>query len=365
MNQQITFHGSDLEQIEKIYHIPAEEIVCFGANVNPLGFPQKASKAVCSRFSKLLEHYPDREYTALRGAISGYCHIPADYVIVGNGSTELISLLIRSRNIRRAVQIGPSYSEYGRELSLAGISCSTYLLRKENLFHPDILEAADALKKEKARLLILCNPNNPTASAFSTQELEVLLEECRKAGIFVMIDETYAEFASGSVSAMPLIPRFENLMIIRGISKFFAAPGLRLGYGACSDPAFLSHLKKTQNPWSVNSIAAFAGECLFSDYAFIAKTRQLISSERQRMAEAFSRIPGLTIYPSDTNFLLAEITVSGTASSDLFDYLIRKRLMVRDCSSFDGLNGEFFRFCLMNPEDNTRLLEAVREFFIR
>lgn len=357
------FHGSDLEKIEEIYHIPKEEIVCFGANVNPLGFPKQVSDAISRKLSSLLERYPDREYRSLREAIGNYCGLSNEYILVGNGSTELLSLLIESRSIRHALQIGPSYSEYERELSLSGCSYSEYYLDQDTLFHPDIHDLIQAIKRENADFLILCNPNNPTASSFSTEELRVLLAACRKEGTFVMVDETYAEFSQAYALAMPLIPYFDNLMVIRGVSKFFAAPGLRLGYGACSNVEFLSYLRKVQNPWSVNSVAAFAGEVLFSDSSFIQKTKALISSERGRMIQRLSEIPELTVYPSDANFILVKINDPAHSAFSLFDCLIRQKLMIRDCTSFPGLRGEFFRFCIMLPDDNDRLLDAIIRFF--
>lgn len=363
MSQSIAFHGSDLEQVAQYYHLPQEEIICFSANVNPLGFPERTAGLVCQNFSRLMTHYPDREYTGLKRAIGNYCHVSPDYVLAGNGSTELISLLIQSSGRTRAVQVGPSYSEYERELMLAGISCTTWYPKKEALFQPDTTDLLNFLTAHHADFLILCNPNNPTARALSTEEIAVLLEGCLKADIFVMIDETYAEFADREVSAMPFVSRFPNLMVIRGISKFFAAPGLRLGYGASGNRAFLDHVKKHQNPWSVNSVAAFAGEHLFSEEEFIVKTKDLISSERARMIQGLSEIPALRVYPSDSNFLLVEILDSSFTASSLFDFLIRKKLMIRDCSSFKGLGTSFFRFCLMLPEQNTRLLLAILEYF--
>ena len=365
MSQSTAFHGSDLEQVAQYYHLPQEEIICFSANVNPLGFPAKTAGLVCQNFSRLMTHYPDREYTGLKQAIGNYCHISPDHVLVGNGSTELISLLIQSSGRKRAVQIGPSYSEYERELNLAGISFTTWFPKKEHLFQPDTDDLLDFLTAHNADFLILCNPNNPTARALSTDEIADLLEGCLKSDIFVMIDETYAEFADREVSAMSLVSRFPNLMVIRGISKFFAAPGLRLGYGASGNRAFLDHVKTHQNPWSVNSVAAFAGEHLFCEEEFIVKTKALISGERTRMIQGLSGIPALRVYPSDSNFLLVEILDPSLTASGLFDCLIRQKLMIRDCSSFEGLGTQFFRFCLMLPEQNTALLQAVQEFFAK
>ena len=175
MSQTPIFHGSDLEQIASYYHIESDEICCFSANVNPLGFPEQTALAVCKNFSHLMSRYPDRNYIGLRAAIGRYCHISPDYVSVGNGSTELISLLIQSCQRHHAVQVGPSYSEYERELQLSGISYSTWFPKKEDHFRIHTGELIDALKKSHADFLILCNPNNPTASALSQEELAVLL----------------------------------------------------------------------------------------------------------------------------------------------------------------------------------------------
>lgn len=363
MTSKPSFHGSDLEQIEHFYHIPKEEIICFGANINPLGFPESVMQAVSEHLSDFICHYPDREYVALREAIGNYCAVQPEYIVVGNGSTELISLLIRSRNIRHAMEIGPSYSEYERELNLNGCAYSSYYLDPAQSFHPDVSEIVSAAKEQHIDFLILCNPNNPTASSFSSDELRTLLSACKEEEIFVMIDETYAEFSARPFLAMPLVSSFDNLMVIRGVSKFFAAPGLRLGYGACSDKNYLAYLSKVQNPWSVNSIAAFAGSLLFSDTDYIQKTKALISSERTRMIQGLSDLPGLHVYPSDTNFILVQIKDPAVTSFSLFEYLIQKKLMIRDCSSFTGLKGNFFRFCLLHPEENELLLNEIRNFF--
>lgn len=363
MRESTTFHGSDLEKIAQFYHIPKEDIRCYSANVNPMGFPKRTARQILDNFSNLITHYPDREYTDLKKAIGHYCSIDPEYVLVGNGSTELIALFIQSVPVTHAVQVGPSYSEYERELKLAEISYSIWFPKKENRFRPDVSELINFLIKENADFLILCNPNNPTASALSAEELSKLLSGCLEHNIFVMIDETYAEFSDQTVSAFSLIPSFPNLMIIRGISKFFAAPGLRLGYGASSNEGFLQHVKKHQNPWSVNNVAAFAGCQLFSEKEFIVKTKALISDERTRMIQGLSKISALSVYPSDSNFIFVEILNPAVSAADLFEFLIRKNMMIRDCSSFPGLSSQFFRFCLMLPEENTRLLHAIQEFF--
>lgn len=357
------FHGSDIEEIEKYYGIPKDELIGFGANVNPLGLSENIKSQIAEHLD-MITTYPDRNYTSLRAAIGRYCATNTENIVVGNGSTELISLLIQHVNPKKALLLGPTYSEYERELALSGGQMVYYDLTPENEFQVDLDSFVEQLD-ENIDLLILCNPNNPTSTAITTETMRCILEHCKKQHIFVMVDETYIEFAPdiSQFASVPLVNEFDNLMIIRGVSKFFAAPGLRLGYGITSNQGFRDLLHTHQNPWSLNSIGAFAGEKMMQDQAYISATRSLIHSERNRMYNALQEIPELYTFKPVANFFLVRILKQGVTSFDVFDYLVRKKLMIRDCSSFKNLEGEYIRFCIMSPEDNTRLLDGLKEYF--
>lgn len=360
MNTRPEFHGSDIEKICSWYGLAQDSIVNFGANVNPLGFPPSVKEAIASHL-ELLSSYPDRDYTSLRETIGAYCKADPQSILPGNGSSELISLLIEERAPKKTLILGPTYSEYARELSFSGSSMDYYHLDEAKDF---VLDADDLCLtlQDGYDFLILCNPNNPTSSAISCHTLKRILEFCSGCGIFVMIDETYIEFAPvmEEISAVPLTEQFENLMVLRGVSKFFAAPGLRLGYGICKDREFLQKLKEKQIPWSLNSIGAFAGEQLFRDAAYISRTRDLILSERDRLYTETGRLSAFKTYQPYGNFLLLRILREGVTAFDVFELCIRRGLMIRDCSSFQCLDGEFIRFCIMMPKDNDRLLEVLR-----
>lgn len=360
-NKKPEFHGSDLEKIEEYYHIPKEEIISFGANVNPLGLSLAVKEKLAANLD-IISTYPDRNYKSLKNAISDYSGISSEYIVVGNGSTELISLLISQRKPKRALLLGPTYSEYARELSLVGGDMSYYHLKEEHNFKLDIEDFLASITDD-TELVIICNPNNPTSSALTCKELEEIIYECEKRNIFVMIDETYVEFAPSmaSITAVPLVARYDNFMVIRGVSKFFAAPGLRFGYGITSNKLFLSSLLEHQNPWSLNSIGAYAGELMLNDKEYIQRTRDLICTERDRMIHALSRMSGAKVYDAQANFILVKILKEGVTSFDVFEACILEKMMIRDCSSFESLNGEYVRFCIMNPEDNTRLIECLRK----
>lgn len=359
MDTKPVFHGSDIEKICEYYHLKKEDIINFGANVNPLGLPERVKAAIAGH-PDLLSSYPDREYTSLRNTISGYCSVPAEYILTGNGSSELISLLIETLAPKHTLILGPTYSEYSRELSFSGSTQEYYHLKEEEDFHLDVDDLCRALKGGYD-FLILCNPNNPTSSAILRDDMGQLLAFCSENNIFVMIDETYVEFTPdiNAVTAVPFTRKYSNLMVLRGVSKFFAAPGMRFGYGITGNAGFLRKMKEKQVPWSLNSIGAFAGEEMFKDREYISRTRKLILSERERMYRAVSQMQSYKTYKPYANFLLVKIVKDGNTSYDVFEQCIMAGLMIRDCSSFQCLDGEFIRFCVMMPEANTRLLHEL------
>jgi threonine-phosphate decarboxylase len=355
------FHGSDLETIEKVYGIKKEDIVSFSANVNPLGISPKLRSTLSERIDAIMS-YPDREYTSLRKQIAEYVHTDLENVIVGNGSTELISLFIQIKHPKKALIIGPTYSEYEREVSLGGGSTRYYRLEEENNFVLD-LHKLEAELTADVDLLVICNPNNPTSTAITRSEMRKILDICKQKGIFVMVDETYVEFAEDvlKITSIPLTGYYNNIIILRGISKFFAAPGLRLGYAICGNADLLKEMNQRKNPWTINSLAAIAGEIMFTDEGYIKDTRTLITKERDRICKLLDGCKNVRYYPPTANFILVKILREDITSMDLFEAAIRKKLMIRDCSTFPFLNNKFIRFCFMTPELNDALLAVLLE----
>ena len=356
---KMVFHGSDIEKICEVYHLDSKDIIKFGANVNPLGLSENVKQQLASRLD-ILSSYPDRDYTTLRNTISEYCNVPAEFILPGNGSSELIALLIQERNPKHTLILGPTYSEYSRELSFSGSTQEYYHLREEDNFVLNVDDLCQTLEGNYD-FLIICNPNNPTSSAITREDLQKLLTFCAEKNIFVMIDETYVEFAPdiSEITAVTLTKEFTNLMVLRGVSKFYAAPGMRLGYGITGNLDFLKKMKEKQVPWSLNSLGALAGELMLQDKDYIHRTRELILSERTRLLQALVEVPTYKIYPAYANFILLKIQKPFLTSYDVFDACIRQGLMIRDCSSFECLDGEYIRFCIMNLEDNTRLLNIL------
>lgn len=355
------FHGSDLETIEKVYCIKKENIVSFSANVNPLGISPKLKATLSGRIDAIMS-YPDREYSALRKRIAEYVRIDMDSILVGNGSTELISLFIQIKHPKKALIIGPTYSEYEREVSLGGGQTRYYRLEEENNFFLDIPQLETELT-EDTDLLVICNPNNPTSTAITRNDMRKILDICKQKGIFVMVDETYVEFAEDvlKVTSVPLTVYYNNIIILRGISKFFAAPGLRLGYAICGNADLLKEMNQRKNPWTINSLAAIAGEIMFADEDYIKETRNLIANERSRICKVLDNLKNVQYFSPTANFVLVKILREDITSMDIFEASIKKGMMIRDCSTFPFLNNKFIRFCFMTPEYNDALLSIIQE----
>jgi len=357
------FHGSDLEKIEAIYGIKKEDIISFSANVNPLGISDKLKKGLIEKIDAITG-YPDREYTELRKSIADYINGDPEQIIVGNGSTELISLFIQITHPKKAMIIGPTYSEYEREVSLGGGNSLYYRLKEENDFKLNVHELKQELTSD-FDLLVICNPNNPTSTAIPLSDMRKILDICKQRGILCMIDETYVEFTEKveDITAVTLANYYNNIIILRGVSKFFAAPGLRLGYAVCGNADLIKQINQRKNPWTINTLAAIGGEMMFTDVDYINRTRALIKTERDRILKMISSCPNIKVYPPAANFVLIKIQKEGITSSQVFDTAIRKGFMIRDCSSFPFLDQKFIRFCFMTEEMNTKLTELLLDIF--
>ncbi len=353
------FHGSDLEKIEEIYGIKKEEIVSFSANVNPLGVSPMLREGLASHIDAITA-YPDREYTSLRKCIAAYAGTDYENIIMGNGSTELISLFIQIEHPQKALIIGPTYSEYEREVSLGGGTCLYYPLKEGQDFALDVSDFTAHLN-ESIELVVICNPNNPTSGAITRRMMRQILDACKQHDIFVMVDETYVEFADNAeeITSVPLTAYYNNIVILRGTSKFFACPGLRLGYAITGSRDLIKEINTRKNPWTINSLAAISGEIMFRDSSYISRTRALISQERSRIYDIIMADGRFKAYPPHANFLLVRLLDDALSSEMLFDQMIRQKMMIRDCSTFPFLDNKYIRFCFMTPEMNDKLISCL------
>ena len=292
------FHGSDLEKIEEIYGIKKEDITSFSANVNPLGISPKLKEALAEHID-VITSYPDRE---LHLSSQEHCPVyPHRRVPHHRGQRRHGADLsfIQIEHPKKALIIGPSYSEYEREIELGGGTALYYPLKEANDFALDVPHFLGKLN-ETIDLLVICNPNNPTSTAINRADMRRILDECKSYGIYVMVDETYVEFApdTDALTSIPLSHIYSNLIILRGISKFFASPGLRLGYAVTGNQD-----SDQGDQWPEKSVdhqfwPKVAGELMFSDEDYIRETRALIGEERTRI---YGILSGYGIHSRCTN----------------------------------------------------------------
>ncbi len=353
------FHGSDVEEIASFYGIEKDSIVNFAANVNPAGFSEKAAEAL-KEHTDVISSYPDRQYKGLKASIASYTGADESHILLGSGVTELLSVFTAILSPKDAVLVGPTYSEYEKDLLRLLATVHHVDAVEDNDFKlspSDIVKAVRFIEKDVS-LVILCNPNNPTGEALSADDISILASELEKDNVLLMIDETYAEFSE--MTAISLTKSHKNLLVLRGTSKFFATPGLRLGYAVTSNEDLIKEYEKRADPWSINSVAELCGTVMFSDKEYIEKIRTGAKAELKYLTDELNSIPGLYVYDTYSNFILVRLSAPALSSSEMFDALIRQGLMIRDCSTFRGMEERFIRICYMSHEDNVRLVEAIR-----
>lgn len=349
-------HGGTVFALSRSLAIAPEELVDFSASINPLGPASGVREAVCSSFQRVL-HYPDRESFELRQTLSGLHHVGTDNIVVANGSTELIYLLPRLLPGTRGLIIAPAFSEYARALERAGWQAEHLILSPGDRFDLSLEKLAEKLA-EGFDLLFLCNPANPTGALLPLTMTEEILRLCQRSGTFLVLDEAFMDFCEG-VSAKGLVAETGGSIVLRSMTKFFAIPGLRLGYAIGHDNVIRS-CTENQEPWSVNTPAQIAGVASLADTDYRERTVRYVSTEREVLARGLAELPGLATFPSAANFLLVEIR-NGISAVELRSRLLEKRILIRDCSNFKGLDGRFFRVAVRTGEENHRFLVALAE----
>ena len=358
MNTKLEFHGSDIEKVCEHYGLKKDDIVNFGANVNPLGLSEQVKKALAAHLD-LLSSYPDRSYTSLRNILSTYCQIPADFILPGNGSSELISLLIEERRPKHTMILGPTYSEYSRELGFSDSTIDCFYLKPEQDFQLSVEELCLALAKKQIDFLILCNPNNPTGQVLNPPLLKEIVERCCDNNILLAVDECFMEFLPlwKEYTAKSLVTRTTNLIVIDAFTKTYSLAGFRLGFCASGNTGLLSSMRLYGQNFAVSTPAQLAGICALMDDSYMKNTYHILSEEREWLAAELGKLP-LEVYPSQGNFLLLR-AVDKNIRQMLFDQGIK----VRDCSRFYGLNSEYCRIAIRAHDDNRKLIKALSNIF--
>jgi len=351
-------HGGTVFAVARSLGVSPDDLLDFSASINPLGPPTGVRGAVTSAFDRLV-HYPDSTAAELRDALARRHGLLPGTVCVANGSTELIYLVPRLARGGRGLIVAPPFSEYAKSLSRAGLEVDYLDLSPSDGFALS-LDTLDRRLADGYDLLFLANPGNPTGALIPRKDIVEIVRLCRSRGTLLVLDEAFIDFCEEE-SATALVAQGDGAVVLRSMTKFYAIPGLRLGYAVGSETV-IARLAALREPWSVNTLAQAAGLACLADSDYPARTRSLVEAERARLAAGIGVLPGLTVYPSAANYLLVRIDAGPTAR-ELAARLLAERVLVRDCSSFRGLSDRFFRVAVRGAGENGRLLELLGKVF--
>lgn len=352
-------HGGNVYEAARQTGRPLRELVDFSASINPLGPSPFVWRAVREAAHRAV-HYPDPECVALRDALAEHLHLTAGNLVVGNGSTELIYLLPAVLRIRHAAILGPTFSEYARAITAAGGRVTVLNARRAERYRPPVERALALMRgprRSRPDALFICNPNSPTGRTIPDEELSELMAVAARQDNRLIVDETFVEYCEER-SILPAIQQGAGLLVLRSFTKFYALPGFRVGYLA-GPSKVVERIREQQPPWSVNTMAQCAALAALKDRRHARKSLTFMSRERPYLANALSSVPGVTVYPSEANFLLVELPAPLPAAAAA-EALRRQGVLVRDCSSVPGLTETTIRVAVRTRVQNRRLVAGLR-----
>ena len=380
------FHGGNIYKVFREKNI--KEILDYSSNINPYGIPESLKSRIIENL-EILERYPDPDYVELREKLANLNNVNLSDIILGNGATEIIFLFMKVINPKKILIVSPTFGEYERAVKAVGtsrnsidLSCSDdnknienkeieieyFELKESDDFNLNTGNLKNELEK-KYDLLIICNPNNPTGKFLKLAQTEEILKECNKYDTKLFIDEAFIEFLTDGMkeSIINTEENKKNLFVTRAFTKFFAIPGLRLGYGMYFDKELEKKISEKKEPWSVNNIAEIAGLTVLDDTEYIEKTLKWIVEEKIYMYEKLNEISGIKVYETEVNFITGKIDeklfLEGLNVKILREKMLEQGILIRDASNFKFLDERFFRLAIKDRESNDRVIEAMKEIF--
>jgi threonine-phosphate decarboxylase len=352
-------HGGDIYAWAKKARIDPTEIIDFSASINPLGPPECARQAFQRSCTEVLR-YPDPYAEQLKEALAKHHDMKPAEILIGNGSTQLIYLLCFALRPRKALVVGPAFSEHANALILAGAKVS-FLSLTADLDFKFSTEDFMAAWEKAPQLAFLTTPNSVTGQFIPRTEIEKIARFALLKRRFLVIDEAFIDFVERE-SVKQLVRNNPYLIVLRSLTKYYALPGLRLGY-LLAHSQRAAQLAAYLEPWSVNGPAQTVARACLADRNFGLKTERWLYRERNFLTRALIGIKGLEPYPSSTNFLLVRIANGGSVL-ELRSFLLRRKILIRACNSFAGLGSDHFRVAVRRRNDNRLLLAALREWAV-
>ncbi len=342
--------GKPIEELERELGIKGS--IKLASNENPLGPSPMAVQAIIKKVQGL-HRYPDGSGYYLKTRLGEQFNLPIEKIILGNGSNELIELLIRTflSPGEHVVQAFPTFLVYEKVVKGAGGQITSVPLSN---FKIDLNAIANAIIP-KTKIIFLTNPNNPTGAAFSRDEMLGFLKKIPK-DVIVALDEAYIEFVSDSSVAqgLDLISEHPLLVVLRTFSKLYGLAGLRIGYGFASKQV-IDYMNRVRQPFNANSLAQAAALAALDDTEFVSQTLKLNKEGLQYLYRNLDDM-GLEYLPTQTNFFLIKVPQGGTA---IFNLMLKQGVIIRAMDSYDL--PEYIRINVGLPEENERFVKTLKE----
>ena len=348
-------HGGNIYKFQREGKI---DILDYSSNINPLGVPQKFINIAKESFDKLV-NYPDPYYIELRKKIAEFNSLDLSNIIVGNGATEILFLYLKALKPKKVLILAPCFAEYKRALKSVSAEINYFELKESDNFYPNIENLKREIETNSYDLLLFCNPNNPTGQFIKLEDIKKVVEVCENKNTKIFVDEAFIEFIENWQEKTVSLFKNKNIFIMRAFTKFFAIPGLRLGYGIGFDDKILNKMWDEKEPWTVNTFANLAGLVMLDDKEYIEKSEKWILEEKNFMYKELSEFQYLKAYKTECNFILLKI--QNISSTSLRDKMIEKNILIRDASNFKFLDYHFIRLAIKDRESNIKVLEALAD----
>ena len=348
--------GRSQDEIAQDFNLKKEDIIKLGSNENPWGPSPKAMEAIKDEISSI-NRYPESQLHELVSEIAQYSGVEDSQVIIGgDGADEIIDVLAKTfiDDGDEFIVPLPSYMYYEYLLKQYGAKpvYARWDLDKNELDVDSIFGAIT----DRTKMIFLCSPNNPTGTLI---DKEVLMDIASKnPEILIVIDEAYFEYSE--VTNKDLINEFDNIFIIRTMSKVLGLAGMRIGYGlACAE--IIEYMHRIKPVFSLTRLSFAAALNTFRDKGYIEESIRKGIESRQYLYDEISKIDGLNVFPSKSNFMLIGVKGTGFTASELALELMKKGIIVRDCTSFKGLDEYWIRISICTLEEDKKFIEILKE----
>ena len=346
-------------------------IIDFSANINPIGLSKKAVKILkdLGRLKYFTENYPEILPESFIQALSDYHGIDKKYIFPGAGASDLIFNIVNILNPNNIIIVEPSFSEYERAaVQRAGkskiIHINTYFSENFELKGKSLSKLLENIKKlDKNDLIFIASPSNPAGAVTFADTVTEILKPIKTKNAFLILDESFMDFCE-EFSSKPFIgsgEKFDNLIIIRSMTKFFAMPGQRLGY-IFANNKIITKFACSLPPWKVSSLAAEIASASLKDKDYILKSLNLLYEFKKSLNEKLKKLKNFEIIPGAANFFLIKIKNCGFNAEDLKNYLLKSGILIRYCGDYRGLDGKYFRIAVRKKSDNDYLIRKLKDF---